>query len=139
MSDVYTNVSHTSLGGNLINSIKAFFVGLIFFLVSFPILWVNEGLTDMSTVAKTATVVPPANPGSTGEGKLIAITGNLATSDTVGDSERLAPGHYVKLERKVRYELDGGDRSKVRRFEIQVEPGALQVCVPHGAQNRQAA
>jgi hypothetical protein len=45
----------------------------------------------------------------------------------------------VQLERKVRYELDGGDRSKVRRFDIQVEPGALQVCVPHSAQSQQAA
>jgi YegS/Rv2252/BmrU family lipid kinase len=45
----------------------------------------------------------------------------------------------VELERKVRYELDGGDRRKVRRFDIQVEPGALQVCVPHAAQTRQAA
>jgi diacylglycerol kinase family enzyme len=45
----------------------------------------------------------------------------------------------VELERKVRYELDGGDRRKVRRFDIEVEPGALQVCVPHSADSRQAA
>jgi YegS/Rv2252/BmrU family lipid kinase len=46
---------------------------------------------------------------------------------------------HVELERKVRYELDGGDRSKVRRFDIQVEPGALQVCVPQSVPSRQAA
>jgi YegS/Rv2252/BmrU family lipid kinase len=45
----------------------------------------------------------------------------------------------VELERKTRYELDGGDRSKVRRFQIQVEPGALQVCVPESTSKRQAA
>jgi diacylglycerol kinase (ATP) len=36
----------------------------------------------------------------------------------------------VELDRKVRYELDGGDRTRVRNFEVKVEPGALQLCVP---------
>jgi YegS/Rv2252/BmrU family lipid kinase len=36
----------------------------------------------------------------------------------------------VRLSRKVRYELDGGDRAKVKSFKVAVEPGALQVCVP---------
>jgi diacylglycerol kinase (ATP) len=36
----------------------------------------------------------------------------------------------VKLARKVRYELDGGDRAKVRSFKVNVEPGAVQLCVP---------
>jgi diacylglycerol kinase (ATP) len=36
----------------------------------------------------------------------------------------------VKLDRKVRYELDGGDRTMVRAFKVKVEPGALRLCVP---------
>jgi diacylglycerol kinase (ATP) len=36
----------------------------------------------------------------------------------------------VTLERKVRYQLDGGDREKVKSFGIEVEPGAVEVCVP---------
>jgi diacylglycerol kinase (ATP) len=36
----------------------------------------------------------------------------------------------VKLDRKVRYELDGGDRKRVKRFAVEVEPGALQVRAP---------
>jgi diacylglycerol kinase (ATP) len=36
----------------------------------------------------------------------------------------------VELDRKVRYELDGGDRSKVQRFKVKVEEGALRVRVP---------
>jgi diacylglycerol kinase (ATP) len=38
---------------------------------------------------------------------------------------------HVELDRKVRYELDGGDRKKVRSFDAHVEPGALRVCVPY--------
>ena len=36
----------------------------------------------------------------------------------------------VKLNRKIRYELDGGDREKVSAFKVKVEPGAINVCVP---------
>ncbi len=36
----------------------------------------------------------------------------------------------VKLDRKTRYELDGGDRTKVKRFDVKVEPAAVTVCVP---------
>jgi diacylglycerol kinase (ATP) len=36
----------------------------------------------------------------------------------------------AKLSRKVIYELDGGDRTKVKQFTVEVEPGAVSVCVP---------
>ena len=35
----------------------------------------------------------------------------------------------IKLSRKVLYELDGGDREKVKRLEITVEPAAIDICV----------
>jgi YegS/Rv2252/BmrU family lipid kinase len=38
----------------------------------------------------------------------------------------------VKLNRKVLYELDGGDRTKVKAFKVKVEAGAITVCVPGG-------
>ena len=36
----------------------------------------------------------------------------------------------VKLNRKVVYELDGGERKKVKSFKVKVEPGAITVRVP---------
>lgn len=36
----------------------------------------------------------------------------------------------VKFDRKVAYELDGGDRSPTKRLRIEVEPASLTVCVP---------
>jgi diacylglycerol kinase (ATP) len=39
----------------------------------------------------------------------------------------------IKLDRKVLYEIDGGDRKKVRKLHIEVEPEAVQICVPNGA------
>jgi len=36
----------------------------------------------------------------------------------------------VSLNQKVRYELDGGDRTKVKHFKAKAKPGAITVCVP---------
>lgn len=36
----------------------------------------------------------------------------------------------VRIGKKMRYELDGGDREKVDRLKVHVEPHALWVCVP---------
>jgi len=36
----------------------------------------------------------------------------------------------VKLDRKVLYELDGGARTKIKAYRLEVEPGAIAVYVP---------
>jgi YegS/Rv2252/BmrU family lipid kinase len=36
----------------------------------------------------------------------------------------------VKLDRKVRYELDGGDRLEAKELKVRVEPKAVTICVP---------
>jgi diacylglycerol kinase (ATP) len=36
----------------------------------------------------------------------------------------------IKLDRKVPYEIDGGDRKKVRKLRIEIEPDAVSLCVP---------
>ncbi len=36
----------------------------------------------------------------------------------------------VSFDRKILYELDGGDRKKVKKLKIAVEPSAIEVCVP---------
>lgn len=55
----------------------------------------------------------------------------------VGQSERsplvqatTAKKIKVKLNRKVIYEVDGGDRAAVRSFKVRVEPRAITICVP---------
>ena len=36
----------------------------------------------------------------------------------------------IRLEKPLRYELDGGDRPKVKRLKARIEPGAIVVAVP---------
>jgi diacylglycerol kinase (ATP) len=71
----------------------------------------------------------------TAEG-LVKWTRTLART-AVGDPNRSpfvrttkASSVKVALDRKVRYELDGGDRSRVKSFKVKVEERALTVCVP---------
>jgi YegS/Rv2252/BmrU family lipid kinase len=45
----------------------------------------------------------------------------------------------VKLGRKVPYELDGGDRTKVKSFKVDVEPRAITVCVPRATRGGSGA
>jgi diacylglycerol kinase (ATP) len=67
----------------------------------------------------------------------LAQWGRTLVRTAVGDPNRSpfvrttkAKKLKAKLSRKVLYELDGGDRSKVKSFKVRVEPGALNVCVP---------
>jgi len=72
-----------------------------------------EGYTDwMRTVARTVIADAEASPFV-----------QAAKARTV----------KVKLDRKVRYELDGGDRTKVKSFKVKVEPAAVTLCVPGAA------
>jgi YegS/Rv2252/BmrU family lipid kinase len=55
----------------------------------------------------------------------------------VGTASRSSHAHTtkvhsvrIKLDKKVPYELDGGDRKKTRTLRIDVEPAAVEVCVP---------
>ena len=36
----------------------------------------------------------------------------------------------VKLNRKILYEVDGGDRKKVKSFTVNVQPAAITICLP---------
>jgi diacylglycerol kinase (ATP) len=62
-------------------------------------------------------------------------TGNAEKSPFVRATKARAV--KVKMDRKVLYELDGGDRSKVKSFKVKVEPRALTVCVPARAQREE--
>lgn len=56
---------------------------------------------------------------------VVGDAGNAANARTTK-----ARSVRIKLGRKVPYELDGGDRSKVRKLRIEIEPAAVEVCVP---------
>jgi diacylglycerol kinase (ATP) len=63
-------------------------------------------------------------------GRMIARTAVGTASKSPFAQMTKARSVKVKLNRKVLYELDGGDRKKVKAFKVKIEAGAISVCVP---------
>ena len=87
----------------------------------FPDASVDDGLLDVAVM--------------TAEGPLQVARTVVRTA--VGDPQKSpfvrrtkARKLTAKLDRDVRYELDGGDQKKVRKFTVEVEPAAVTVRVP---------
>jgi diacylglycerol kinase (ATP) len=62
--------------------------------------------------------------------RTIARTAVGASSSSPFVHATKARSAEVTFDRKVLYEVDGGERSGVKRLEVEVEPGAVEVCVP---------
>jgi YegS/Rv2252/BmrU family lipid kinase len=63
-------------------------------------------------------------------GRMIARAAVGSASNSPFAQATKARSVKVKLNRKVLYELDGGDRAKVKSFKAKIKAGAITVCVP---------
>jgi hypothetical protein len=104
--DSFKEVSTQSWGGRLVDSIKSVLVGIIMFLVSFPLLFLNEGRAvttaksleegQSSVVSVSADKVDPAN-----DKKLVHLSGLATTSETLADPDLKVSAVALRLERAV--------------------------------------
>jgi len=103
MPDKFTETKTIGLGSRLGTSVKNVFVGLLMFVASFGVLYWNEGRVDLATVAKEAVEISAetANTDSALSGKLVSLTGDVTTEETLGDGDMLLPGSYLAVERVV--------------------------------------
>ena len=86
MSDQFVKITRTSWLGNIMNSFVGVLVGVILFLVAFPVLWFNEGRTNMATVAQASVLVDGASVNAQTEGKQVAVAGTLASDERLSDT-----------------------------------------------------
>lgn len=86
--------------GKLTGSIKGILIGLLFFLGSFVLLYINEGRADISMVAKDAISIDSAAVASDYEDQLVVTTGDITATSLLGDLY-LKEGDYVYLRRDV--------------------------------------
>ncbi len=104
--DSFTEVTHEGWGGRIMQSIKGVAVGGILFLVSFPLLFWNEGRAVKTAkrleegagaaVSLTSTEVDAAN-----EGKLVHLTGQATTDEELTDEAFGVTVTGIKLRRTV--------------------------------------
>ena len=114
----YEGPASCILAGNM----GSLFAGVEVFADAEP----DDGLLDLAVITAEGVAQWAGTVGRT-------ITGHPERSP----SFRLTKGRKmkVKLDRKVLYELDGGTRTKVKRYELAVEPSAITVCVPGTSRN----
>lgn len=106
MSDSFTETTTQSWGSRMGGSFKGIIVGIILFILSFPLLWWNEGRTIERhraleegaglVISVGSTEVDPAN-----EGKLIHTSGTLSTQETLRDPEFGISAQALRLRRNV--------------------------------------
>src|SRR3954469_20656084 len=101
MSDQFVTIKRTGWLGNIMNSFVGVLLGIILFVVAFPVLWFNEGRTNMATIAKASVLVDGASVNQQMEGKQVAVAGTLSSDERLGDTPYLAAGAYIQLNRKV--------------------------------------
>lgn len=111
MSDnSYSVSSSTSWFGRIGGAIKGIFFGLILIVVSFPVLFLNEGRAvktqktleegASSVVNVSAQSVDPNN-----DGKLVHVAGNATAEGVLSDDTFKVTSDALKLRRKVEYYL----------------------------------
>ncbi len=106
MSDQFTEVTHQSWFSRIGGAIKGVLIGLIIFIVAFPLLFWNEGRAVRTfkslnegagtIIEVSADTVDPANAG-----KLIHITGDAVSPNPVTDPDLNLEVEALKLIRNV--------------------------------------
>ncbi len=99
MSDQFTEVTKRGWGSRIMDSIKGILIGFILFLVSFGVLYMNEGTVDVSEIANTAVEISSTEIATNEiDGKLVSSTGKLESNEKIAD-DYLKEGSYITLKR----------------------------------------
>lgn len=104
--DSFTETTTRSWGSRLGGSFKGILVGIVLFVLAFPVLWWNEGrmveryqaLEEGAglVVSVSSEAIDPAN-----EGRLIHTSGTATTEESLTDPEFGISGQLLLLERQV--------------------------------------
>lgn len=103
MPDTFKETRTVNYGSRIISSIKNIFMGFIVFLLSFVLLYWNEGRVNLANIAKTATQISSEiqNKDANLNGALISTTGVATTDESIDDGLFLKTGKYMAISRKV--------------------------------------
>jgi Transmembrane protein 43 len=99
--DYYSETTSTNWFQEIGNSLFGMLIGLVLFLASFVVLFLNEGRLDFSQAAKSAIVIQADAPAPQAHGKTVALTGAIASPEILGDGQYLKPAPYIALGRTV--------------------------------------
>lgn len=104
--DTYTEITTQSWFSRIKDSFFGVLLGLLLFIASFFVLWLNEGHSvktaeALREVQQTVIALPGPEVSPQNEGKLIYVNGTAATSEMLTDEITEVPVHAIKLLREV--------------------------------------
>ena len=104
--DSFTETTSESWLGRLGNAVKGVLLGIILFLVSFPLLWWNEGRAvhtaqGLSELGKVVVTVPADKVDPANDKKPVHITAEAVTDEVLTDPQFPVSAKAIKLRRKV--------------------------------------
>ena len=104
-NETFTETHKISYGKNIMNSFSGVIIGIILFLLSFVVLWKNEGhnvaqLAVAHYTDKTAIEISADKAERVNDGKLVQLSGKAVTDKTLSDKFVSVPNTFV-LKRNV--------------------------------------
>src|SRR5262245_48124243 len=104
--DSFTEVTSQGFGSRILESIKGVLVGLAFFVLSFPLLIWNEGRAvrtarSLEEGAGAVVSVPADRVDTSNQGKLLHVSGQATTSETLADPDFGVSANAIHLKRVV--------------------------------------
>jgi hypothetical protein len=121
MPDSVTVTSNQSWFSRLASSIKSVLIGLLLFVVAFPVLFWNEGRAvqtakSLEEGAGAVVAVPADAVDPSKEGKLVHVSGPVSTEGELTDPELGVQAQGVKLIRRVEmYQWKEEEKSEKRK------------------------
>jgi hypothetical protein len=118
--DSFTEVTGQSWFSRLFDSIKSVLLGIVLFVVAFPVLFWNEGraVRTAKSLAEGASAVASVSAdtvNAANEGKLVHLTGEATTAETLSDPEFGVSAPAIKLKRQVEmYQWEEQKKSQSR-------------------------
>lgn len=133
MSDSFTQVTQQSWFGRLGASIKGVLVGVVLFLISFGVLWWNEGravktASGLRQLQTEVVTVDPAKLDPANEGRAVHLAGKAVTDETLTDPDFGIAVPAIRLQRRAEmYQWKEESRTEERR---KVGGGSERVTTP---------
>lgn len=95
----YSETTKTSYGKRIVDSLKGILFGLVLFILSFVLLFWNEGRADLARLAVTAQRISADSIDSSVDGKFVAVQGVITADGILAEGKYFKPGHYLSVKR----------------------------------------
>jgi hypothetical protein len=104
--DSFTEVTHQSWFSRLAGAIKSVLAGIFLFIISFPLLWWNEGRAvhtaqGIQDFGAVAVAIQPDKVDPQNDKKPVCLTGEATTKETLADPDFKVSSSAIKLRRNV--------------------------------------